>query len=143
TTLDDVIAAPIGREAETVTGKVMALLESARSGEISRSKLSESLIELVSGQDNNESVAQFEAYLAVRRRPELSDPVQHIMQALEAATESALKAFGIDEPHVPARQFVALIDGFTLQEIARPGQLESRYALRDLMIRLLDSYLAG
>lgn len=141
TTVDEVVAAAIERVAETVTGKVLALLQSARSGEISRNELAESLIELVSGQDNNDSVAQFEAYLAVRRRPELSHPVQHIMGALESATESALEAFGIDKPQIPARQFIALIDGFTLQEIARPGNDENYYALRDLMIRLLDSYL--
>lgn len=143
TSVDDVIAAAIGRVAETVTGKVLTLLNAARSGEISRDELAEALIDLVSGQNNNDSVAQFEAYLAVRRRPELAAPVHHIMHALEKATETALETFGINEPQIPARQFVALIDGFTLQEISHPRQDESRYALRDLMIRLLDSYLAG
>ncbi|WP_330254202.1 TetR family transcriptional regulator [Nocardia sp. NBC_00565] len=138
--VDEVIDAAITRVAETITGNVADLLETARSGEMTRDELAESLIELVAGQDNDDSVAQFEAYLAVRRRPELAEPVHRIMASIEEAAEKALESFGVADPSIPAKQFLALIDGFTLQEIARPGRPESRRALSDLMTRILDSY---
>lgn len=138
--VDEVIDAAITRVAETITGNVADLLETARSGEMTRDELAESLIELVAGQDNDDSVAQFEAYLAVRRRPELAEPVHRIMGSIEQAAEKALESFGVADPSIPAKQFLALIDGFTLQEIARPGRPESRRALSDLMTRILDSY---
>lgn len=135
--VDEVVDAAITRVAETVTGHVAALLDNARSGAITRDELAESLIDLVSGQDNDDSIAQFEAYLAVRRRPELAEPVHRIMRSIEQATEEALDAFGVKDPQMLAKQYIALIDGFTLQEIARPGGQESRRALGDLMTRLL------
>ncbi len=139
--VDEVIDAAITQIAETVTDKVTALLEAAQTSAMTRDELAARLIDLVSGQDNDDSVAQFEAYLAVRRRPELAEPVHRIMHNIEAATEEALRVFGVTDPRTPARQFVALIDGFTLQEIARPGGPETRSALGDLMTRVLDSYL--
>ncbi|MEV6320776.1 TetR family transcriptional regulator [Nocardia sp. NPDC051787] len=139
--VDEVIDAAITRVAETITGKVATLLRTAHSGAITREQLAESLIDLVSKQDNNDSIAQFEAYLAVRRRQELSQPVQRIMAVIEDATKQALEAFGVTDPDIPARQFIALIDGFTLHEIARPGDPASRQALGDLMVRILDSYI--
>ncbi|MFI6365227.1 TetR/AcrR family transcriptional regulator [Nocardia sp. NPDC050630] len=139
--VDEVIDAAITRVAETITGKVTSLLQAAHSGAITREQLAESIIELVSNQDNNDSIAQFEAYLAVRRRRELSQPVQRILGVIEDATEKALETFGVTDPHIPAKQFSALIDGFTLQKIARPDDPDSDQAMRDLMIRVLDSYV--
>ncbi len=139
--VDEVIDAAITRVAETITGKVVALLRTAHSGAITREQLADSIIDLVSNQDNNDSIAQFEAYLAVRRRSELSQPVERIMGVLEDATKQALEIFGVTDPHIPAKQFSALIDGFTLQKIARPGDPDIDWAMRDLMLRVLDSYV--
>lgn len=139
--VDDVIDAAITRVADSVTAKVAALLDASRSGELDAADLAEAMIDMVSGQDSDDSIAQFDAYLAARRRPELAEPVHRIMRGLEESTENALRALGVDDPVVPAQQFVALIDGFTLHEIARPGRTESRDALRDLLIRVLDSYV--
>ncbi|MFM1725227.1 TetR family transcriptional regulator [Rhodococcus sp. PAM 2766] len=139
----DVIDAAITQIADAVTDKVATLLTAARSETVGRDELAEALVELVTGQDNDDSVAQFEAYLAARRRPELAEAVHRIMGAIEEATERALEMFGVENPALPARQFVALIDGFTLHEIARPGDPVSRVALRDSMIRLLESHLSS
>lgn len=138
--VDEVIDAAITRVAETITDNVSTLLERARSDVITRDELADKVIALVAGQDNDDSIAQFEAYLAVRRRPELAEPVHRIMASIEEATEKVLESFGVTDTFIPARQFLALIDGFTPQEIARPGRVESRRALSDLMIRVLDSY---
>lgn len=141
--VDDVIDAAITQVADTVTDNVRTLLAEAQSDTVDRDELAAALVELVMGQDNDDSAAQFEAYLAVRRRPELTEPVHRIMGVIEEATERALEMFGVENPGLPARQFVALIDGFTLHEIARPGDPVSRFALRDSMIRLLESHLSN
>ncbi|MFZ2527852.1 MAG: TetR family transcriptional regulator [Rhodococcus sp. (in: high G+C Gram-positive bacteria)] len=141
--VDDVIDAAITRVADIVTAKVATLLDASRSGELDAAELAEAMIDMVSGQDSDDSVAQFDAYLAARRRPELADPVHRIMRSLEESTENALRVLGVEDPVIAAQQFIALIDGFTLHEIARPGRAETREALRDLLVRVLGSYVPG
>ena len=139
----ELIDAAITRIAENVTAKVTALLDVAHTGGLTRDDLADAIMDLVSmlsSPEDDDSLVQFEAYLAVRRRPELTDSVHRIMRMIEEAAEAALGAFGIPEPHLPARHFLALIDGYTLHEIARPTPGGNRTALRDALFRVLDSY---
>lgn len=137
------IDAAITRIAENVTAKVTALLDVANAGGLTRDDLADAIMDLVSllsSPEDDDSLVQFEAYLAVRRRPELADSVHRIMRMIEEAAEAALGAFGIAEPHLPARHFLALIDGYTLHEIARPTPGGNRAELKDALLRVLDSY---
>ncbi len=138
----DVIDAAITQIADAVTDKVATLLTAARSETVGRDELAEALVELVTGQDNDDSVAQFEAYLAARRRPELAEAVHRIMAQSKRPPNAPWRCSG-GEPRAtrtpvrgPDRRFHAARD-------RSPGDPVSRVALRDSMIRLLESHLSS
>lgn len=139
-TVDELVVAAVNRVAETITRRVDSLLQMAREGLLSHEQLASSLVDLVANQDNSGSIAQFEAYLAVRRRPELGPPVHRIMGVLEEAARQTFEVLGVADPSISARLLVGLLDGYTLHEIAWPSGPESRDMLRDLLSRMLDTH---
>ncbi|MEU6254377.1 TetR family transcriptional regulator [Streptomyces sp. NPDC047043] len=84
--------------------------------------------------------AQFEAYLATSRRPELAEPVQRIVQALEEAAESMFVALGAVDARRAGRELVAMIDGFALQRLAH-SRPDDRDVLRGALRRLTAAHL--
>lgn len=84
--------------------------------------------------------AQFEAYLATSRRPELAEAVQRIVQALEDAAESMFVALGAADARRAGREFLAMVDGFALQRLAHPRP-DDRDVLRGALRRLTAAHL--
>jgi DNA-binding transcriptional regulator YbjK len=84
------------------------------------------------------TVAQFEAYLEVTRRPDLRPEIAAVLDAYEKLAATALAAAGADP--AGAKAFVALADGFALQRLAR-GDAD-RDALSNGMRALFEAYTA-
>jgi DNA-binding transcriptional regulator YbjK len=82
------------------------------------------------------TVAQFEAYLEVTRRPDLRAEIEAVLAAYEQLAATTLEAAGADP--AGARAFVALADGFALQRLAR-GEADAD-ALRAGMRALFVAY---
>ncbi len=139
--VDDVIDAAITQVAETVVIKVRTLTDRVHSGELDRDSVALALTELVSTQDTGDTTAQFEAYLAVRRRPDLQPSVDRIIDAIELAASEAVSALGVAEPEAAARQFIAVIDGFTLAQMAQPERARIHAQnMRATLLRLMATY---
>lgn len=66
-----------------------------------------------------ETLAQFEAYLAAARAPELRPAVAGSIAAFERVAAAALAAAGLPDPDAAAAAFLALTDGNALHQIAR------------------------
>lgn len=139
--LDELVAAAIGRIAAGVVADVERLIRDAADGGIDRDGFADRLVALLAGGNARDVIVQFEAYLACERRPELHEPVRQIMLSYEKVTRTALRAVGIADPAPIARQFVAVIDGFALHRIAWPRDGADRAAPAAVLRRLLDSYL--
>ncbi|HEY4019261.1 MAG TPA: TetR family transcriptional regulator [Pseudonocardiaceae bacterium] len=84
-------------------------------------------------------VAQFEAYLAVDRRPELRAAIANVLDSYENAIGTALRLFDIDPSPHRVRLILAMFDGFAIQRIARPRQ-DDREILRAALHELLVGF---
>jgi len=140
TSIDELIGAAITTIAEQVVTAVDELITAATAGVVDEDEFADQLVELMSDARPQLVRVQFEAYLASERRPDLQAPVQEIMRGFDAATAQALRAVGVVDADLVARQFVAVIDGFALHRIAWSRGEEDRAALTAVLRRLLDSY---
>lgn len=139
--LDHLIGEAVTKIAEDVVAGADALIVQLRDAEGgSRREVVERLIELMSVQRPGPLVAQFEAYLATTRRPELRAAVQRIVGVYEDTAVAVFEALEVDEPRLAARQLVALLDGLALLSVAapRPDDTEVR---RDALRRLAAVHL--
>lgn len=136
-TVDDVIEAAVRHVADVVVTRVEEVMTRADAEAFSADELADALVRLVADTDHDDTIAQFETYLAVRRRPALAPVVEQISTALSAACVTALRAFGVADPAAEAPAFVALIDGFALHRMA--GVPTEEHHLRAALFALLDS----
>lgn len=83
------------------------------------------------------TVAQFESYLEVSRRPEHAGAVKRVISSFESLAADALEAAGARDPREGARVVVALLDGFALHRIAWPRRRAARRVLREATLDLL------
>jgi DNA-binding transcriptional regulator YbjK len=84
-------------------------------------------------------LAQIEAYLHAARSSHLRDAVAESMSAFERAAETALAAAGARRPKAGARVFMAMVDGFVLEHLARPDEYD-RIELTDALRALFIAY---
>lgn len=89
-----------------------------------------------------ETLAQFEAYLAAARTPELRPAVSDSIMAFERVAAAALAAAGLPDPDAAAAAFLALTDGNALHQLARGVSGEAsieplRMAFRALYVGFL------
>ncbi len=84
-------------------------------------------------------LAQIEAYLHAARSSHLRDAVAESMSAFERAAESALAAAGARRPRQGARAFMAMVDGFVLEHLARPDEYD-KLVLTDALRSLFIAY---
>jgi len=69
------------------------------------------------GDLNRLALARFELYLEVRRRPELAEQLETSRNEFVNLTAQVLTLAGVSNGNLIARQFVALIDGFTADRL--------------------------
>lgn len=87
-----------------------------------------------------QTVAQFETYLEVSRRPELAAETGSVIAAYERLAMTALELAGVERTAEAARAFVALADGFALARVAQPHRAGHDTALHGGFAALLDGY---
>ncbi|WP_234534800.1 TetR family transcriptional regulator [Streptomyces sp. R39] len=140
--MDELIGAAVTRIADGVLEATRDLVADVPEADGGTSALEyvDRLIDIVIAAKETLIRAQFEAYLATSRRPELVEPVQRIVQALEDAAESMFAFLGAPDPRLAGRELVAMLDGFALQRLAHPRP-DDRAVLRDALRRLTTAHL--
>ncbi|MET9086028.1 TetR family transcriptional regulator [Streptomyces sp. NPDC004237] len=140
--MDELIGAAVTRIADGVLEATRDLVADAPTadGAASAPDYVDQLIDVLIASKETLIRAQFEAYLATSRRPELVEPVQRIVQALEDAAESMFVALGAPDARLAGRELVAMVDGFALQRLAHPRP-DDRAVLRDALRRLIAAHL--
>jgi TetR/AcrR family transcriptional regulator, regulator of biofilm formation and stress response len=104
------------------TAELQAMIASATSKGGSTEDIARVLAEMLITRSPEIAIAQFEVYLQAGRNPELRPYVEQALCTFEQVAESALGFLGAREPERAAPLFVALIDGFLLHRVARPGR---------------------
>lgn len=100
------------------------------------------LAEFLITRSRETAIAQFEVYMQAGRNPELRAHVEQTLAAFEHLAESVLDFLGAREPERAAPVLVALIDGFLLHRVARPGnERADAVALFEAMRALFIAYL--
>jgi TetR/AcrR family transcriptional regulator, regulator of biofilm formation and stress response len=123
------------------TEQTVAALDDARAALAAESKqpieLLDGLLDLLLAAPTQLTVAQFEAYLEISRRPELAGEVKRVLTAFERLAQDALRAAGAHDPAAGAKAVVALLDGFALHRIAWPHRRNQRQIIRDALLVLV------
>jgi DNA-binding transcriptional regulator YbjK len=109
---------------ERVT-ELHALAESATTGSRTAEQVAERFVEALLARDRDATIAQFEVYLEAARNPALQQTVADALDAFERLACFALSALGARRPAEAAAAFVAVINGFALNGLARPGSAEA------------------
>jgi len=103
------------------TAELEAMIASATAKGGSTEDIARVLAEMLIARSHEIAIAQFEVYLQAGRNLELRDHVEQALCTFARITESVLAFLGAREPARAAPVFVALIDGFLLHRVARPG----------------------
>lgn len=123
----------VAAEIEVLQGITAAIAEE----ELTADEILDRFVAALLAEPPSHTVAQFEAYLEVTRRPDLRDEIRAVLDAYEALAATTLAAAGADP--AGARAFVALADGFALQRLAR-GEQDAE-VLRAAMHALFEAYV--
>jgi DNA-binding transcriptional regulator YbjK len=118
--IDALIGAAVTDIADRIVARLDELAATFADSDMTVDDYAETLIALAASVERQQVIVQFEAYLAVDRRPELQEPVHRIMLAFEKAIADACAAGGIADPVGVARQLSAVVDGFALHKAAWP-----------------------
>lgn len=104
------------------TAELQAMIASAMDKGANTEDIARVLAEMLITRSRESAIAQFEVYMQAGRNPELRPHVEQTLCAFEQIAASALEFLGAREPERAAPAFVALIDGFLLHRVARPGR---------------------
>jgi DNA-binding transcriptional regulator YbjK len=105
--------------------ELQGLVEGAASGSRSADQVAERFAEALLARDRDATIAQFEVYLEAARNPALQRAVAESLDAFEKLAYLALSALGARRPAEAAAAFVAVINGFALNGLARPRSPEA------------------
>lgn len=140
--IDDMIAAAITQVSDGLVERLETVSAGYIAGEVTIDEFVDRVVDVAVAVNRIEEIAQFEAYLAVDRRPELRDAADRILAGFEAAARRALETVGVADPDMLSRQIVALADGFALHRIVRPGYDTSDHLVVAVR-RLVEADLAA
>jgi DNA-binding transcriptional regulator YbjK len=87
-----------------------------------------------------QQVAQFELYLEAVRRPGLRSVARDCLNGYADLARLALERVGSDRAEEGARAFVALIDGFALQQLVHPDETFVARVALPAVLALLGAY---
>jgi len=108
-----------------------------QSGGASAADIAERLAEVLVAAPRPILVAQYQMYLEAGRNPALQPAVADALSAFEGLAAGVLAALGARDPEGAAEAFVALLDGFALHRLARPGDPEREAAALFAAMRAL------
>ena len=104
---------------------LQGLAESAAAGSRTAEQVAERFVAALLARDRDATIAQFEVYLEAARNPALRQCVADALDAFESLARAALTALGARRPSEAAAAFVAVINGFALNGLARPRPPEA------------------
>lgn len=87
-----------------------------------------------------QQVAQFELYLEAVRRPGLRSVARDCLNGYADLARLALERVGSERAEEGARAFVALIDGFALQQLVDPDETFVARVALPAVLALLETY---
>lgn len=102
-----------------------ALAGSAATGTRTAEQVGERFVEVLLARDRDATIAQFEVYLEAARNPALQDCVADSLDAFERLAYHTLAALGARHPAEAAAAFVAVVNGFAINGLARPRPPEA------------------
>ena len=102
-----------------------ALAESAATGRRTAEQVGERFVQVLMARDDDATIAQFEVFLEAARNPALQDCVAEVLDAFERLAHHTLTALGARHPGEGAAAFVALVNGFAINGLARPRPPET------------------
>lgn len=143
--VDELIAEATRRFTSARAAEITALA-AALPDEATPDEIATRYAELLLTGERSMELAQIEAYLHAARGDELREAVAGALRAFEEAAGAALSAAGAHRPEEAARAFVALVDGFVLQHLARPrpsDQADLAAALRALLAGYVNAGAGG
>jgi DNA-binding transcriptional regulator YbjK len=135
--LDELLAEAIAMAFAEFIDTTNAAIAAMHQSSPSTGELVEQITDFVLRSPRADIIAQFEAYLAVERRPELRGAIATVLESYENLISAALRLFDIDPTPHRIRLVLAMLDGFAIQRIAhpRPDDREIlRAALHELLI---------
>jgi TetR/AcrR family transcriptional regulator, regulator of biofilm formation and stress response len=96
------------------------LAESAAHGSRTAEQVAQRFVTALLARDRDATIAQFEVYLEAARNPALKQPVAEALDAFERLACVTLAGLGARHPEQAAASFVAVVNGFALNGLARP-----------------------
>jgi DNA-binding transcriptional regulator YbjK len=135
--LDELLAEAITLAFADVMANTHAAILAMHRSSPSTEELAEQITDFALQSPRAGIIAQFEAYLAVERRPELRTAIAKVLDSYETAISTALRLFDIEPAPHRVRLVLAALDGFAIQRIAhsRPDDREIlRTALHELLV---------
>ncbi|HEY1915605.1 MAG TPA: TetR family transcriptional regulator [Streptosporangiaceae bacterium] len=100
--------------------ELAVLAESAASGSRTAEQVAQRFVAALLARDRDATIAQFEVYLEAARNPALKQPVAEALDAFERLACVTLSGLGARHPEQAAASFVAVVNGFALNGLARP-----------------------
>jgi len=113
-----------------------ALAMGAATGGRSVMHVAERFVDALVRRESDAIIAQFEVYLEAARNPALRQVVADALDASERLAQATLAGLGARRPAEGAAAFVAVVNGFALNRLARPRGAEVDAAT------MLDALLA-
>jgi DNA-binding transcriptional regulator YbjK len=129
--LEEMVGEAVVHAVETELARLRAFREQLEAGDLTPAAAVDGFVDLVRGQSDESTVAQFEAYLAAARSETLQRHVQGLLAETRDLARAALRAAGVHDP-AAAEAVVALLDGAALHRVAAPGADGSRTLARAL-----------
>lgn len=96
------------------------LAEAAANGSRTAEQIARRFVKALLARDRDSAIAQFEVFLEAARNPALRPSVTEALDGFERLARVILAALGARRPNQAAGAFVALINGFLLNGLARP-----------------------
>jgi TetR/AcrR family transcriptional regulator, regulator of biofilm formation and stress response len=101
------------------------LAAAAADGSRTAEQVARRFVKSLIARDRDSTIAQFEVYLEAARNPGLQDSVTEALDTFERLAYATLDILGARRPAQAAAAFVAVINGFLLNGLARPRPPEA------------------
>lgn len=138
--IDELVVEAMRRVADLITAQIQSVTELVAATDPEPSAAVDTMVEILLGEPEVATLAQFETYLQAARQPELRVEVARVLDAFEELATATFERLGAKLPKAGARAVVALADGFALHRLgARRGE-DHTEALKSSFLALIAAY---
>ena len=137
--VDELLAEAITLAFAEVMEQTHAAIVAVHRSSTSTEQLAELITDFLLESPRAGLIAQFEAYLAVDRRPELRAAIANVIESYQDAIGTGLRLFDIEATPHRIRLLLAMFDGFAIHRVAHPRP-DDREVLRAALAELLTGF---